>query len=299
MPREKLSRADFREVIEQETERLQQVNQSRGTICVHVSGGSASALTAIRSQERWGGRVSFVFADTCSEDADTYRFLDDLEQYLGPIERLRQFNADGSPTDIWDCFDAHGIMRIAKAGNACKASVELKQKPLDAHTRAHGHEWIAIGYNWDEPERVVKLQSKRPEAVFPLVGTEPRLTECQIHEELRRIGLEPPRVYAQGFVHNNCLGAGGCILAGLSQWAAVRELKPDAFAYAKDREAAFADRTGFTVLRDQRGGETKSYTLAELEEDAKAGRDFGRQWKSTCGCMEQQQLFTPDELLCM
>ena len=294
MPRKRLPDRDFRTLIAAERAKLAAADDRDDVIMLSISGGAASAVAAHRAIARWGSRVVLVFADTCSEDADLYRFLDDCEAKFGPIVRLRQKNDDGSDMDIWDCFDKHGIMRIPKAGNACKASVELKQKPLDAFADKRDIQVLAIGYGFDEPERMVRMNARKGMTVlYPLVE-EPVLSACELLSELERIGLRPPTVYEDGFVHNNCLGAGGCILSGLGQFAAVKRLKPKEFDYARDRSEAFFEKTGFSVLRDQRGGEVKPYTLAQLEADVEAGRDFGQDWQSNCNCMSP--LFTADQL---
>ena len=295
MPRKSIGQSEFRAVIQAEREKLEEASRSGETVMLSLSGGAASAVAAHRALEWWDGRVRLVFADTCSEDEDTYRFLDDCEAKFGPIVRLRQFNDDGSPMDIWDCFDKHGIMCIPKAGNACKASVELKQKPLDAYAAENDIRLLAVGYGFTELERMLKLNSKKVmTVVYPLVA-DPLLSDCEIIEELKRIGLAPPAIYEDGFVHNNCLGSGGCVLAGLAQFAAVKKLKPDAFEYARERSQAFYERTGFSVLRDQRQGDVKPYTLNDLVRDMDSGRDFGNEWQSNCSCMGS--LFSTSELV--
>lgn len=277
MPRKALSREEVASLLEEETECLLNF---KGRVMVNVSGGSASAVAWYRCLCLYGESHVFpVFADTCSEDEDLYRFLDDCEKEFGQkITRL------SSGKDIWDVFDETGIMRIAKSGNACKASIILKQQPLDQHFLEHQFDAQAVGIQYDEPERITSLKSrKQTPLLFPLV-LPPRLGECLVHEEIRKLGLKLPRLYEQEFTHNNC--GGGCILAGLAQWNAFRLANPEGFAYAKEREEVFTARTGFTVLRDQSDGEVKSYTLAQLETDAEAGKKFRNDWKSQCSCME-------------
>lgn len=286
MPRKKISRADWVKLIDEEHDRV--VNFT-GRVMVNVSGGCASAVCWHRCIELYGrDRVFPVFADTRSEDADLYRFLDDCEKVFGQtLVRLDQGK------DIWDVFDEKGIMRIAKSGNACKASVELKQKPLNDYFAAKGFDGQAIGIQFDEPERIEAFRRRKDgTALFPLVA-KPHFSECAIHDQVKRIGLTVPYLYTQDFMHNNC--GGGCILAGLAQWNAVRVSFPERFENAKIREKAFFDRTGFTILRDQRNGEVKPYTLEELQTDAEAGRKFGNDWRSQCSCMEEPKLFSDDD----
>jgi hypothetical protein len=89
--------------------------------------------------------------------------------------------------------------------------------------------------------------------------------------------------YNLGFRHDNCNG--GCVLAGQAQWAGLLDENPEHFAYCELRERAFYERTGFSVLRDRRGGRTRSYPLFMLRADKENGRRFPDTWRSTCGCM--------------
>lgn len=57
------------------------------------------------------------------------------------------------------------------------------------------------------------------------------------------------------------------------------------FKYCEQREKKFFNKTGFTVNRDRRNGETNPYPLFQLRKDVESGRDFGNEWRSTCGCM--------------
>jgi hypothetical protein len=89
----------------------------------------------------------------------------------------------------------------------------------------------------------------------------------------------------------------GCILAGLSQWADDITLNPKGFDYTAAREQVFIERTGFTVCRDQSGGQVKPYPLVQLKADVEAGkkpRHF--EWRSQCSCMDPQpQLFSEED----
>jgi len=288
MPRKKISRGDWYKTIERQQQKCKDFT---GKVCVNVSGGSGSAVAWHRCLEWYGReRVVPVFADTNSEHLDLYRFLDDCEHVFGQtITRLD----DGR--DIWDVFDQTGIMRITSGGGACKASIELKQKPLDAHFKQSGCDAIAIGLEFMEPERMLNFERKiAAEVLFPL-SVRPLLGECDVHAELEALGIRRCETYSEGHGHNNCLQS-GCILAGLNQWAAILKLNPDGFAYAEKREAAFVKKTGFTMLRDQSNSGGSNYPLSQLRTDVEAGRIFDNRWKSQCSCMEPQPaLFTAAE----
>jgi len=252
-------------------------------VCCHVSGGAASAIAAMRCIEWYGAnRITLVNADTGSESPGNYELIHALETVSGlPIERLHQ------GMNIWDVFDAHGVMRLAHGGGACKASIELKQRPLDAFTRDRftpEQVVVAVGMMPMEQTRQARLTKRlRPyEALFPL-NAEPRLTECQMVAELGRYGLPESMAYNLGYTHDNCNG--GCVLAGQAQWAGLLDDNPEYFTYCEKREGVFFKRTGFSILRDRRGGNTKSYLLSHLREDKAAGRVFRDTWRLTCGCM--------------
>lgn len=253
-------------------------------VCVHVSGGGQSAIVLHRCLEWYGhDRVTAVFADTNTESPDLYEFLLAQEQLFGiEIERLSQ------GMNIWDCFDAFGVISLRGAGGACKASVELKQKPLDKYTA----QWqpsevvIATGLSWMEPERQQRLIKKilPYECIFPL-NEKPRLSDCEIIDELERIGLPVPEAYKKGYPHNNC--GGGCVLAGIAQWMGLLKDYPERFAWHEKREKQWRSKgRDFTVLRDFRGdGKAKPYTLEQMRLDVESGAQPPNDFRSGCGCM--------------
>lgn len=255
-------------------------------IVVHVSGGNGSAIAYLRCVKRFGlDRVTGLFADTRTEDDDLYRFLDDIDRYIGkPMIRL------DSGMNIWDCFDKTGGMKTAKGG--CKASIELKQKPLDqwmglnytANNQMFGQRAVvAVGLSWMEPERQRRISSRlNYRVIFPLNWT-PRLSACEEQKYLDDIGIKPARMYAMGYPHNNC--GGGCVLAGQRQWAMLYKDWPERYEYCAKRESAFFNKTGFTALKDRRGGVTKSLTLMQFKERIERGEIDEGDFRSACQCM--------------
>lgn len=270
---------------------------------VSVSGGLGSAIALVRCIERFGEEnVHPVFGDTRSEDGDLYRFLDDVDSLTGvPVVRL----SDGR--DIWDVFDQHRMISVKAAGGACKASIELKIKPCAKWVRERfgPHECvIATGIDPTEEDRAKRMDARWApyKCVHPLFDS-PWLSACQQQEFFRERGIEPPRLYAKGYPHNNCGGC--CVLAGMKQWAGTLTDFPGRFAYHEERERKFFEETGFSVLRDRRGGESKPYPLHALREDVENGRaDLTDDWRrQSCGCslLEEQLTFWDllDEVDCI
>jgi hypothetical protein len=249
---------------------------------VNVSGGSGSAVALARTLARYGKENTHaVFADTKAEHPSCYALLDDMERVFGiTIVRL----SEGS--DVWDIFFKSRSFKTPNG--ACKASVELKIKPLERYRDANFYPdncTMVIGMDWMEPERQERMiaRAKPYRVEFPLTW-EPRLAKCDEVAELERLGLTIPEPYKRGHKHNNCAGA--CILAGQGQWAGLLADDPERFEYYAAQEKEWRAETGkdYTILKDRRGGVLKTLTLYELAERVKAGEEF-REWRSTCNCM--------------
>jgi hypothetical protein len=255
----------------------------------------ASAVALFRVVERFGpADVLAVFADTRSEDADLYRFVDEVEMVSGiRISRL----SDGR--DVWDVFMESAL--FTTMGGGCKASWELKKVPLSRFAQEHatptgdlfdGPATIYVGFDAEEVRRQDDLRrALHPWTVeYPLTWR-PVLTRCELAADLRSRGIEPPRLYSKGYKHNNC--GGKCILAGIKQWAGVLEDDPEGFAYFSRREQEFLaelrhrGRPEITILKDRRGGVVRNLSLQQLRDELESGeRTPTDSWReSTCSCM--------------
>ena len=252
----------------------------------HIIGGAASAVCWIRALDRYG-ECQAVFANTNSEDPDLYRFLDDMEKHTGlPIVRLN--NGD----DIWATFRKHSAFTN---GSGCVASYRLKYMQLRGWMDANcepAYTTVLIGMGPDEEDRQIRVAKRvAPYNVdFPLCW-EPKLWTCDVEDFLKRRGLKLPALYAKGYPHNNCGGA--CIMAGIAQWTGVLKDYPERFAHAEAEEQKMLqlieerERVPWTILKDRRGGEHKTYSLKQLREDIEAGRRMpDDKWRAkSCSCM--------------
>jgi len=176
------------------------------------------------------------------------------------------------------------------------ASYGLKKMPLRQWTEANGTPegtTIIMGLGWDEDDRRARTQKALApwKVEFPTCW-EPRMLQCDLMDDLRSRGIEPPALYDDylAYPHNNCHGC--CILAGIEQWAGVLRDFPDKFAEAEENERVFMaileekGRVVVSILKDRRGGETKSYSLQQLREDIEAGRRLPKNdWRTPCACM--------------
>lgn len=226
--------------------------------------------------------VTFLFADTNTEDPDLYRFNEEAAAKLGgQIVRV----ADPQERDIWDVFNDKqyiGNTRIAQCSHV------LKQDPAAkwvADNTTPDTAILYIGMEWSEPHRIEPNRAKwAPWRVeYPL--TEPPIRDKDFWlEEARKAGLEPPRLYELGFSHNNC--GGGCVKAGQGQWARVLEVFPERYAYHEERERQWRAKTGkdVAILRDRRGGTTRPLTLEALRKRIEAREAVDMDDIGGCGC---------------
>lgn len=253
---------------------------------VNVSGGLTSYEALRRCIARHGRDATrAVFADTRIEDADLYRFLDDIEAHLDiAIERI----ADGrTPFDVWRDRNA-----ITLPNGAVPCSNVLKRDVINDWLAAQrGPYTLVFGMDWSEPHRMERLRERYAPTPcwFPL-AEKPYVMKDDIADDLRQVGIVIPALYREGFPHNNC--GGGCVKAGHAQWAHLLATRPETYARWEAEEAAFREHVGkdVAILRDRRGGKTRPITLTALREHIACGGGYDRTAWGGCGCFVNEQL---------
>ena len=83
-----------------------------------------------------------------------------------------------------------------------------------------------------------------------------------------KYGIEKPRLYKQGYEHNNC--GGFCCKAGLVQFERLYRTNPERFAYhEKEMERAMSEigETAKPFLRKVWNGDTQYITLKAFREE--------------------------------
>jgi 3'-phosphoadenosine 5'-phosphosulfate sulfotransferase (PAPS reductase)/FAD synthetase len=263
---------------------------------VMYSGGACSWAAARRTIERHGrDGVALLFADTLIEDEDLYRFLEDSTANLGvPLVRI----ADGrTPWEVFEERKFIGNTRVDLCSRILKR--ELMNRWRDDHCRP-GETTIVYGLDWQERHRIeghIEKGERKPghrerlaaegwHAVYPM-DERPYLTQDDILGLMRAEGLEPPRLYALGFPHNNC--GGFCCKMGLAQARHLLQTMPGRYAEHERREREVMAAIGPTArpfLRDRRGGRTRGVTMQEfrerLEREPELFADHG--WGCGGGC---------------
>lgn len=256
---------------------------------VMTSGGVASWAVARQVADQHGtDRLTLLFADTLIEDEDLHRFLADVSSDIGtPITRV----ADGRTPEQVDAD-----RRWLSNSRTAQCSLELKIKPCRAWMEANtdpANTIVYVGIDWTETHRLPDIVRRwQPWPVKAPLVEPPYATKAGMIAALKARGIEPPRLYALGFQHNNC--GGRCIRGGQAQWAHLLRVFPDRFAATEAHEQRMRDMLGadVTILRDRRGGVTTPLPLVELrrriESDPQPALDE-LDWGG-CGCFTEQEV---------
>lgn len=250
---------------------------------VQFSTGAGSAEVAYRVVGQYGlTDVVLMTADTMAEDADNWRFASEVVAGLGrPTWTVL---CDGrTPMQVGRDERCVPNNRMAVCSRVLKR--DLIRRHLDAHFDPVA-DVVYLGFDWTETHR---LDAARPHWApwrieAPLTGP-PYLTKPEILNAMRARGIEPPRLYADGFSHANCGGA--CVRGGQAQWALLYRTNPDRYREWEAEEAATRAVLGkdVAILRDRRGGTVKPMTLRAFREriEPTAGTTDSDDW-GACGC---------------
>lgn len=245
---------------------------------VQFSGGLGSFGAALAVAEKHGtGNLTLLIADTGIEDPDLWRFADDTSRLLGvPLTKV----ADGRTP--WELFRDKRFLGNDRITPCTKY---LKQIPCRKWMKAHAPVDDSVVYIGIEKTprdrariRAIARNWKPWRVQFPLCAKRmPELSKedskTQLMDLARWYGIEPPRLYALGFEHNNC--GGTCVRAGQKQWKLTLDVLPERFAEAERHEAGLRELLGdVTILRERRKGVAHSLPLSTIRRRQEAVAAF-------------------------
>jgi hypothetical protein len=259
---------------------------STKTHVVQFSTGAASAEVAKRVADEHGAEnVILLTADTRAEDDDNWRFAREVAGYLGNPEWV--ILADGRTP-----MQAGRDHRCVPSNRMAVCSRVLKRELLDTYRAGHykpADTVVYLGYDWTEQHRVEAAKPHwAPWTVdFPLTRP-PYLWKQQILGLWRERGIEPPRLYAQGFAHANCGGA--CVRGGQAQWSLLLQVNRTRYLNWEAEEEASRALLGkdVSILRDRTDGDVKALPLRVFRERIERQPSlFDADDWGACGCMEE------------
>lgn len=249
---------------------------------VMFSGGIGSWGAAMRAVDRFGAEnVILLFTDTRMEDADLYRFLRESAALTGA--RLVEI-ADGRTP--WQVFRDRRFLANRIVDHCSRI---LKRELADAWVAENAPGSVRVlGLDWMEQHRV-----DRSVAFFARVGVtawcplteKPWVSKAQLIDQVRALGVEPPRLYAMGFPHNNC--GGFCVKAGQAQFAHLLRMIPERYAEHEREEESMRELLGdVSVMRDRRGGESKPLSMRAFRERIEADQSHDEFEWGGCNCFD-------------
>jgi len=221
-----------------------------------------------------------LFADTKTEDHDLYRFLPQAAADIGcDLVTI----ADGR--DIWQVFKD---VRMLGNSQFDPCSKLLKRVPLrkwlDNNTDPAAVT-VILGYGPEEGDRIGKAMGYwSPYRVASPLANRFDLTSSYLYQWVQEVGLDPPRLYDEGFQHNNC--GGGCVKAGIGQFVHLYHTLPDVYRQWENAEADWQHETGFdnTILKANYHGFGEPLSLAKLRRRIESGETFPTAQRFACGC---------------
>lgn len=247
---------------------------------VSYSGGLGSFMAAQLTVARYGKENTvLVFTDTKTEDEDLYRFLNETSDALG-CELITL--ADGR--NIWEVFTDvrfQGNSRIDPCSRVLKRELfrkwmESSFKPEDAV--------LVVGISHDEKHRMVRIKEHWAPYQVQAPLCEVKLPKEEVLNVLDRYGIDPPRLYEQGFPHNNC--GGFCVKTGQKQMKLLLEKNPERYRWHEEQQEKLFNiigkRHGF--IRKNINGEMHYLGLKEFREGIEKGEQPDLFVENGCGC---------------
>lgn len=248
---------------------------------ISYSGGLGSFAAAHLAIEKYGREnCQLVFTDTKTEDEDLYRFLDETSKAFGMKIKVL---ADGR--NIWQVFSDVKFMgnsRVDPCSRVLKR--ELFRKYVDANVRNNGSTTVIFGIGPTEAHRMVKIK----ESYCPHGAEAPLIDEMMWPKDVLKLlseyGIDPPRLYAQGFPHNNC--GGFCVKTGQAQMQLLLDKNPTRYAWHEEQQEKLfkliGKRRGF--IRKTVDGKIYYLGLKEFRELVQSGGDWDKFDFGGCGC---------------
>lgn len=254
---------------------------------VQFSTGIGSAEVAMRVVEQFGPKdVVLVTADTRVEDADNWRFAEQVVDYLAPVSWVRL--SDGR-TPMQAGRDARVVPnnRMAVCSRVLKRDLIRKHMDLTYDPEDSN---VYLGFDWTEEHRFTASEPAwRPWHIVAPLMSAPIVTKAGLIEKFRGLGIEPPALYAQGFSHANC--GGGCVRGGQAQWELLLRVNRDRYLEWEGEEQQTRELLGkdVTILRDRSGGSTRPLTLEAFRQRLESQPSlFDTEDWGACGCFFEE-----------
>ena len=250
------------------------------THIVSYSGGLGSFATAYRIVQQVGADTTrLVFADTKTEDEDLYRFLGETSEFLGCNLTTIE---DGR--DIWGVFNDVKFMGNNRIDPCSKHLKRDLFKKWMKENYSPDECILYVGIGWNEEHRLERIKKNWEPYKVEAPMTEPPLWENpDTVDILKKWGIEPPRLYALGFAHNNC--GGFCVKSGQAQFKLLLKNFPERYRqHEREQELLFKKIGKHGFIRITRKGVMRYLSLKDFREHLECGGEVDDYDYGGCGC---------------
>ncbi len=257
------------------------------THIVQFSTGLGSTEVARRVVNQYGVEHTLLLsADTLKEDEDNWRFATEAWEFMRWPRWVRL--ADGrTPMEVGRDARCVPNNRMAVCSRVLKR--ELLRTWLDENCDP-ATDTIYMGFDWTEEHRHTRaVPHWLPwTIVSPLLEAPFMQKPALINFWRDEIGIEPPRLYAQGFGHANC--GGGCVRSGQASWALLLKVNPERYAEweAEEQESRRMLGKNVAILRDRKHKTTKPLPLKKFRLRLEGNeKDYDEDDWGACGCTDE------------
>ena len=266
-----------------------------------LSGGKDSSALAVYMRDRVP-EMEYFFSDTGKELPETYKYLDQLEAFLGkPIVKLNM-DPDSSKNRNFDHYWGAVYKGLLPSSQVRWCTVDLKIKPFEEYIgEDKAYHYIAIRADEDrvgyKPPKISSLHNIEPKYPFKEDG----ITKEGVYRILEENGVGLPEYY-KWRTRSGCYF---CFFQRKSEWVGLLEQHPDLFELAKEYEKPNPNaKTGevFTwcqgesleeLSQPERVAEIKANTEKAIAEKKKAIADK----EKTKPNQTLVQIYNSDEIL--
>lgn len=162
--------------------------------------------------------------------------------------------------------DCSKILKMKVARDFLKKGKEPKEKYWVNKQYLKSNEFIkdatlyfGIGFEEMHREAPIKKNWKPFEVVMPMVDN-----IIDNNETLKKYNIEEPRLYKEGFTHNNC--AGRCVKAGQAHFKNLKEQRPEEFEKLMEQEVVLSDYVRYVRQPQIRSGKQKDHMKKDVWE---------------------------------
>jgi hypothetical protein len=223
-----------------------------------------------------------LFTDTKVEDESLYRFLDESTKYFDiPLTDY----SDGRT--IWQIFKDSRFLGNSRL-DPCSRVLKRERSRKFIKQFSPDEVIIYLGFDWTEIHRFEKAQKAwLPYTIKSPMCDSPYLDKEDMKRMVKEDGLTLSRLYEMGFPHDNC--GGGCVKAGIGQFARLLDEFPDRFKEWEDNEQDVIKFLGkdVSILRRQVNGKKYKFTLKQLREERQGLTKSEMCDIGGCGCFQK------------